>query len=70
MALTTGSKTDWTSAADRMQRRAQDSATSLTAGFPHWANAETGAWTTTPDGDWTGGRVPRHPLARLPPQRR
>ncbi|MDE0057656.1 MAG: glycoside hydrolase family 88 protein [Defluviicoccus sp.] len=24
-------------------------------GFPHYADADTGAWTTTPDGFWTGG---------------
>lgn len=24
-------------------------------GLPHWANSATGEWTTTPDGDWTGG---------------
>ena len=58
MVATTGSKTDWTSAADLMQRRAQDSAMTLAAGFPHWANAKTGEWTTTPDGDWTGGAFP------------
>ena len=27
-------------------------------GFPHWADARTGSWTTTPDGDWTGGAWP------------
>lgn len=24
-------------------------------GLPHWGNPETGEWTLTPDGDWTGG---------------
>lgn len=24
-------------------------------GLPHWADPETGRWTLTPDGDWTGG---------------
>jgi unsaturated chondroitin disaccharide hydrolase len=24
-------------------------------GLPHWADPATGEWTTTPDGDWTGG---------------
>jgi unsaturated chondroitin disaccharide hydrolase len=58
MVGTTGNKPDWATAADLMQRRAWDSATALTTGFPHWANAETGQWTTTPDGDWTGGAFP------------
>ena len=54
----TDSQTDWTAAANRMRSRAQDSATTLRSGFPHWANAATGEWTTTPDGDWTGGAFP------------
>lgn len=58
MVVTTGSKSDWTAAADLMQRRAQDSAMTITSGFPHWANAATGEWTTTLDGDWTGGAFP------------
>lgn len=41
-----------------MLERATQTATSLKNGFPHWANAETGEWTTTPDGDWTGGAFP------------
>ncbi|WP_162606481.1 glycoside hydrolase family 88 protein [Jiangella asiatica] len=24
-------------------------------GLPHWASSNTGEWTVTPDGDWTGG---------------
>jgi unsaturated chondroitin disaccharide hydrolase len=35
--------------------RIQDTAARVTDGFPHWADPETGQWTTTPDGDWTGG---------------
>lgn len=46
------------SAAARMLRRAAETATTLRDGFPHWANAETGTWTATPDGDWTGGAFP------------
>ncbi len=41
-----------------MQRRAEQTATSLEDGFPHWADPASGAWTTTPDGDWTGGALP------------
>jgi unsaturated chondroitin disaccharide hydrolase len=33
-------------------------AKTLKSGFPHWASSRTGEWTTTPDGDWTGGAFP------------
>jgi unsaturated chondroitin disaccharide hydrolase len=45
----------WSEAIDRMLARIQDTAERVTSGFPHWAQPETGHWTTTPDGDWTGG---------------
>ena len=45
----------WTDAIDRMLARVQDTAARVTDGFPHWADPDTGRWTTTPDGDWTGG---------------
>lgn len=45
----------WNDAIARMLTRIQDTAARVTEGFPHWADPETGAWTTTPDGDWTGG---------------
>lgn len=48
----------WHAPAAAMLDRAFSSAGQLTAGFPHWASAETGRWTTTPDGDWTGGALP------------
>lgn len=49
----------WDVAATLIVRRAEQSAMALRdQGFPHWANAETGKWTTTPDGDWTGGAFP------------
>lgn len=49
----------WQAAAALMVRRAEQSALALKDGeFPHWANADTGKWTTTPDGDWTGGAFP------------
>jgi unsaturated chondroitin disaccharide hydrolase len=42
-----------------MLGRAADSAAAPgDVGFPHWANADSGKWTTTPDGDWTGGAFP------------
>lgn len=43
---------------NRMIERA--SVTKATVGdrFPHWADSSTGVWTTTADGDWTGGAWP------------
>lgn len=49
----------WEAAAALMVRRAEQSALALEGkGFPHWADAGTGEWTTTVDGDWTGGAFP------------
>lgn len=45
----------WSQAIERMLVRVQDTAARVKEGFPHWADPETGRWTTTPDGDWTGG---------------
>jgi unsaturated chondroitin disaccharide hydrolase len=45
----------WNDGIDRMLTRIQDTVERVTTGFPHWAHPETGQWTTTPDGDWTGG---------------
>jgi unsaturated chondroitin disaccharide hydrolase len=45
----------WTGAIDRMLSRIQDTAARVKDRFPHWADPETGQWTTTPEGDWTGG---------------
>jgi unsaturated chondroitin disaccharide hydrolase len=45
----------WGEAIDRMLVRIQDTAARVMEGFPHWADPATGEWTTTPDGDWTGG---------------
>ena len=53
-----GDQVDWAAAAQAVETRALATAASLTAGFPHWADVRTGAWTTTPDGDWTGGAFP------------
>ncbi|MBI3105237.1 MAG: hypothetical protein HYY95_06630 [Candidatus Rokubacteria bacterium] len=44
----------WSGAIDRMLGRIQDTAARVKDGFPHWADPETGQWTTTPEGDWTG----------------
>lgn len=35
--------------------RAQQTARSVAAGFPHTADPSDGRWTTSADGDWTGG---------------
>jgi len=45
----------WSDAIDRMLMRVHDTAARVKDGFPHWADPETGQWSTTRDGDWTGG---------------
>jgi unsaturated chondroitin disaccharide hydrolase len=45
----------FTEAQRRMFDRVDATQAGIGVGLPHWANAETGAWTRTPDGDWTGG---------------
>ena len=45
----------WSEAIERMLVRIDDTATRVTKEFPHWADPDTGEWTTTPHGDWTGG---------------
>ena len=49
---------EWGNAARAMLHRVRQTAASLNDSFPHWADGRTGAWTTTPDGDWTGGAWP------------
>jgi unsaturated chondroitin disaccharide hydrolase len=48
----------WQNAASNMLERIMNTAAQLHTEFPHWANAQTGAWTTTRSGDWTGGAWP------------
>jgi len=38
-----------------MRGRVDDTAWRVTEGFPNFADPETGEWTTSPQGDWTGG---------------
>jgi len=57
-ASSTQPSAGWHEAARRMAGRAEQTAVSLKKGFPHWADSRTGAWVTTPDGDWTGGALP------------
>jgi unsaturated chondroitin disaccharide hydrolase len=45
----------WNEAIDRMLTRLRDTAGRVGDGFPHWADPESGQWTVTADGDWTGG---------------
>jgi len=45
----------WNEAIDRMLLRVRDTAARVGDGFPHWADPESGQWTSTTDGDWTGG---------------
>ena len=43
----------WGEAIDRVLSRIRDTAGRVKDRFPHWADPETGQWTTTADGDWT-----------------
>jgi unsaturated chondroitin disaccharide hydrolase len=45
----------WAAAVDRVLTRIQATQAQVKDGFPHWADPVTGRWTSTPDGDWTGG---------------
>jgi hypothetical protein len=45
----------WAEARERMLERIEDTARRVTGGFPNFADPETGEWTTSPQGDWTGG---------------
>jgi unsaturated chondroitin disaccharide hydrolase len=49
---------EWSLAIERMRTRIDQTLSVLQSEFPHWADAETGKWTTTLDGDWTGGAWP------------
>jgi unsaturated chondroitin disaccharide hydrolase len=45
----------WQDAARRVLVRMDDTRRRIGARYPHWSNTDTGEWTTTADGDWTGG---------------
>ena len=45
----------WTDGARRMLGRIDDTARRVESGFPNFADPDTGEWTTSPQGDWTGG---------------
>ena len=44
-----------TEAIDLMTIRIDSTLEQVGSGFPHYADPETGTWTTSPTGDWTGG---------------
>ena len=48
----------WQNALDQMVKRMDAMGTQLRGAFPHYADPVRGEWTTTPDGDWTGGFWP------------
>lgn len=51
-------KSRWGQAIEQMRARVDQTLGVLNSEFPHWADATTGKWTTTVDGDWTGGAWP------------
>jgi unsaturated chondroitin disaccharide hydrolase len=48
----------WRQAIERMRTRVDRTLGELQSEFPHRADAATGKWITTVDGDWTGGAWP------------
>jgi len=45
----------WNEAIGRVRKRMTDTRERVGKEYPHWADPQTGKWTTTVDGDWTGG---------------
>jgi unsaturated chondroitin disaccharide hydrolase len=45
----------WSDGSRRMLGRIEDTARRVESGFPNFADPQTGEWTTSPQGDWTGG---------------
>ena len=48
----------WNHAIARILERMEDTRKRVGNNYPHWCDYETGKWTTTVDGDWTGGFWP------------
>jgi len=48
----------WHDEIARMLGRMEDTRKRVGDSYPHWCDYETGKWTTTVDGDWTGGFWP------------
>jgi len=53
--MPTASFETWSRARLAMLHRINDPAARVSAGFPHYADAQTGDWTVSAAGDWTGG---------------
>jgi unsaturated chondroitin disaccharide hydrolase len=45
----------WEDAISKMLERIERTAASIERGFPHYADTQTGRWTVSENGDWTGG---------------
>ena len=45
----------WEDAIVKMLVRIEKTAASIEHGFPHYADTQTGRWTVSENGDWTGG---------------
>ena len=45
----------WRQGRERLLARIDATATTVKDGFPHYADPATGNWTTSPNGNWTGG---------------
>ena len=48
----------WNHAIAKILERMEDTRKRVGNNYPHWCDYETGKWTTTVDGDWTGGFWP------------
>ena len=51
----------WTEAIGRMQKRMEDTRRRVGSAYPHWADPETGVWTTTADGDYQAASGTENP---------
>jgi len=54
-AISERTVSSWSEAREWILERVEDTAQRVTGGFPNFADPETGGWTTSPRGDWTGG---------------
>src|ERR1700689_3269139 len=45
----------WRDALERMLKRIEATAGTIDRGFPYYAETDTGTWTVSEGGDWTGG---------------
>lgn len=47
----------WSDGVRRMLGRIDDTARRVGSSFPNFADPKSGEWTTSPQGDWTGGHA-------------